>query len=162
MPEQKPKFPIDSFVSKIVKDPKNPPEVTMLKGYLGNSSLQGYIRLYFDADLQNYVDIPDKKIVYTQKCSKNDSSLSGNYVWIYQDADLIYKKSVAKNKFFEGQIIQDYMKNVTPNNAYGYQNVQSTGLVCFLLGTTQPTNPLCTSSAFCPTILGTCHTSLGC
>jgi hypothetical protein len=38
----------DDFISKIVKDPAQPPDVLLLTGYLGASSEPGYTRLYFD------------------------------------------------------------------------------------------------------------------
>ena len=47
-----------SFVSKLVTDPKQPPNTLLLTGFLGASSEDGHRRLYFDAQLADYVEIP--------------------------------------------------------------------------------------------------------
>ena len=45
----------DSFISKIVKDPQQPPDALVLSGYLGASSEPGHTRLYFDLQLSRDV-----------------------------------------------------------------------------------------------------------
>lgn len=37
---------VEGFVSRLVGDPANPPEVAVLTGYPGASSLEGHIRVY--------------------------------------------------------------------------------------------------------------------
>ena len=51
-------FRLDEFVSKVVSDPKQPPNSLLLIGYLGASSEDNHIRLYFDAQLSDYIEIP--------------------------------------------------------------------------------------------------------
>src|SRR5262249_589393 len=92
MPENKPRIPEDDFVSKVVKDPKQPPDAILLSGFLGKSSEEGHIRLYFDPGLSQYVEIPNDAILHTQEIPKEASPLGGSNVWINSQAELIYGK----------------------------------------------------------------------
>lgn len=112
-----------SFVAKIVKDPKNPPATLMLTGFLGASSESEHTRLYFDANLSSYVEIPNDAILHTQDTAAEDG-LGGSYVWIKRDAQLTYGAAApqrAKGTFLEGPIMQDHMAGaaaVTPGVAF--------------------------------------------
>src|SRR6266568_697331 len=103
----------EDFVSKVVKDPAQPPDVLLLTGYLGASSEPGYTRLYFDAQLSNYVEIPDAAILHIQKIPAEQSPLGESYVWIDKNAEIIHGKvgpNRPKAKFLEGPIFQDFMR----------------------------------------------------
>jgi hypothetical protein len=105
MADKKPKR--DNFISKIVKDPTNPPKTILLKGYLGESSEEGHTRLYLDAQLSNYVEVPDDAILHEQDVPKEQSPLGETYVWIDQDAQVIHGAAGPqrqKSKFLEGPI----------------------------------------------------------
>jgi hypothetical protein len=107
MAENKPRIPEDDFVSKIVKDPKQPPDAMLLSGYIGKSSEADHVRLYFDPELRNYVEIPSDAILHTQAASTEGSTLGGSHVWIKRDAEVIHGKvgpQRTKSKFFEGPI----------------------------------------------------------
>ena len=95
----------ETFVSKIVKDPANPPKTILLTGYLGASSEAGHTRLYFDAQLNTYVDIPDDAILHEEEISSTPPGQT--YVWIKQDAQVIHGEATpqrTKSSFFEGPI----------------------------------------------------------
>jgi len=95
----------DSFISKIVKDPANPPKTILLRGYLGDSSEAGYTRLYQDAQLNSYVEVPDDAILHEEAISS--TPLGETYVWIKQDAQVIHGEAGpqrTKATFFEGPI----------------------------------------------------------
>jgi len=85
-----PDFKYDEFVSRIVSDPNNPPDALLLTGYLGKSSEQGYIRLYLDEELSDYVEIPEDAILHTQELLQDDSPLGGSYLWIQRNAQVIH------------------------------------------------------------------------
>ncbi len=115
MAEQKPRFKEDDFVSKVVKNPKEPADALLLQGFLGASSEEGYTRLYFDPQLSDYVEIPNDAILHVQEIPKEQSPLGGNLVWIRRDAEVIHGKvgpDRLKAKFLEGRIQQEYMKDV--------------------------------------------------
>jgi hypothetical protein len=99
---------MDDFVSKIVNDPKNPPNTLLLKGYIGASSEEGYIRLYLDSELSDYVEIPEASILHSQEIPKDKSPIGGSYVWIQRDAKVIHGPVVTdrpKASFLEGRIM---------------------------------------------------------
>ncbi len=107
MAESKVRIPEDDFVSKVVKDPKQPPDTLLLTGFLGKSSEDGHTRLYFDPELKNYVEIPQGAIQHWQEIPKETSPLGGYHVWIDPHAELIHGNvgpQRTKAKFFEGPI----------------------------------------------------------
>lgn len=107
MPENKAKIHEDDFVSKVVKDPKQPPDTLLLNGFLGKSSEDGHVRLYFDPELKSYVEIPQDAILHSQEISKESSPLGGHHVWINPNAELIHGRvgpQRTKAKFFEGPL----------------------------------------------------------
>jgi hypothetical protein len=113
MAEQKGNPKAENFVSKVVKDPKQPPDTLLLMGYLGASSEEGYTRLYFDAQLSSYVEIPGAAILHTQEIPAERSALGESYVWIDRNAELIHGKvgvERPKAKFLEGPIFQEFMR----------------------------------------------------
>jgi hypothetical protein len=96
------------FVAGIVKDPANPPQTTLLTGYVGASSEPGHTRLYFDAGLSSYVEIPDDAILHRQDVD-DPSGLGGTHLWVRRDAELIAGPAGSqrpKGKFLEGPIMQ--------------------------------------------------------
>lgn len=108
---------INDFVSKIVKDPKKPHSTILLVGFLGKSSEKGHSRLYFDASLNNYVEIPNGGIIYKVKIPPAQSFLGASLVWIDPDAQLIYGRvgsTRVKASFLEGRIQQESMRAGQP------------------------------------------------
>jgi hypothetical protein len=96
------------FVAQIVKDPANPPQTTLLSGYVGASSEAGHTRLYFDPGLTNYVEIPDDAILHHQDVDE-PGGLGGTHLWVRRDAELISGPAGAqrqKGRFLEGPIMQ--------------------------------------------------------
>lgn len=107
MPENKGKVREDDFVSKICKDPNNPPNALMLFGYVGRSSEEDHTRLYFDPELRNYIEIKDEDILHQQPLPKEASHLGGSYFWINRDAEITHGAvgpQRTKARFFEGPI----------------------------------------------------------
>jgi hypothetical protein len=148
------------FVTKIVKDPKNPPATVMLTGYLGTSSEEEHTRLYFDPNLSNYVEIPDDAILHTQDVPA-EGGLGATHVWIKRDAQLTYGPAGAqrpKGTFLEGAIMQAHM----PGAAAAAAGAAAAGA-----GAAQPTLlPQCgglpSVVAVCPTQFIACHTQVQC
>ncbi|HSY51101.1 MAG TPA: hypothetical protein VLC46_20010 [Thermoanaerobaculia bacterium] len=97
------------FIERIVSDAKNPPETRMLTGWFGNSGEEGYRRLYTDAELNHYVDIPDDAILYSEPL--RDAQPAGCFVvWVKSDAVLKPGGSAASRaaRFLQGQVQQDF------------------------------------------------------
>ena len=97
------------FIGRVVEDAKNPPETRMLTGWFGDSGEEGYRRLYTDAELSSYVDIPDDAILYTEPI--RDSQPAGAVlVWIKRDAAVKQGGSAFSRaaRFLQGQVQQDF------------------------------------------------------
>jgi hypothetical protein len=107
------------FVAKIVNDPKNPPQTLLLKGFLGASSEEGHTRIYFDASLAAYAEIPDDAILHTMDDPAQDG-LAATSVWIKREAQLIFGpagSSRPRGTFLEGAIMQNFMPGATGGGA---------------------------------------------
>lgn len=101
----------DDFVARLVPDPKDPPDLQLLSGYLGASSEEGHVRLYFDEELSRYAEIPEKSIRHAQELSPEQSLLGGSLVWIDRKAEVMHGKAGAEPgavSFLEGWIEDEY------------------------------------------------------
>ena len=77
------------IVSQLVKDPKAPPETRILAGYLGRSALEGHCRLYRDATLNDWVEIPEDAILHMEDWPPASHTWGGKHVWVQRDAQLV-------------------------------------------------------------------------
>ncbi len=116
-PEQG-KYTYDDWVGQVRPDPRNTDQLTLLQGYLGQSSESGHVRVYSDESLNNFVEVPEDAIVYAQQLSQAESSLGGSKLWLRSDAVIIYGDPKSANRpkttFLEGDLMQQY-------NAFGNQ-----------------------------------------
>jgi hypothetical protein len=97
------------FIGRVVGDPGNPPETRMLNGWLGAAAEEGYRRLYYDAELTSYADIPADAILYSEEI--RDVQPSGSVLlWIKRDAVLKPGGSAASRaaRFLRGQVQEDF------------------------------------------------------
>ena len=97
------------FVGRIVQDAKTPPETRMLSGWLGDATDEGYRRLYTDAELSGYVDIPAEAILYSEEIRDVQPS-GGVLVWIRRDVEVRQGGSAYGRaaRFLQGQVQQDF------------------------------------------------------
>ena len=86
MPETPKKDHGPSLPDRLVSDPKNPPELTLLQGWLGASSEDRCRRLYLDPALAQSIEIPEDAIVHTLEIPATTSPLGGHWVWVKADA----------------------------------------------------------------------------
>lgn len=101
----------DSFVRKVIADPVNPPEPILLEGFLGPSGNEGEVRLFFNLELTDYVDIPLDKVLHQEKRPASVAPMGGYYVWIDKDAQLKHGpvgQERIQAKWLEGRIRQEY------------------------------------------------------
>ncbi|HET6260707.1 MAG TPA: hypothetical protein VFG99_00525, partial [Chloroflexia bacterium] len=153
--------PEADFIAKIVGDPTNPPDTILLTGFLGRSSEPDYTRLYFDAELSDYVEIPNDAILFVQPLAAEGSALAGSsYVWIQSDAELIHGKAGPNRqraRFFEGRIAQDYLGGAAGGGGGGGggggqgEDPQTNMPGCPSTSTCPPTSGYgCPSTSTCP------------
>jgi hypothetical protein len=95
------------FVRNVVSDPKNVPDVMLLRGYPGASSEEAHERLYLSADLSSYVEIPRTAILHQAAVPSEQDSNGAITVWVRKDAALQYKMAPAAQamaNYFAGAI----------------------------------------------------------
>lgn len=130
------------FIARLVKDPKQPPETLLLTGFLGDAADREYTRLYFDAELNDYVDIPTGAILHTQELPREESPLGESLVWIQREATLLHSRAggeQTKAKFLEGPLFQEFLQSQGAGLAEQPLGLEAAGLFPF------PTriHPLC-------------------
>jgi len=97
----------DNFIRHVVTDPKNVPDVMVLTGYLGDSSEEGYDRLYDSVDCSRWAEIPKTAILHQAPLPKEQDAHGGVTVWVKKDAALQYKMAPAAQalaNYFAGAI----------------------------------------------------------
>src|SRR5262249_2874268 len=110
MPESPKRDAAGSLPDRLAPDPKNPPDLTLLQGWLGASSEDRHRRLYLDPELSNSLEIPAEAIVHTQEIPRDGNPLGGEWVWIKADAAVKQGPGIERlyARFLRGQIQQDY------------------------------------------------------
>jgi hypothetical protein len=53
---------VNALVAMLVEDPANPPDLAVLNGYIGPSTVDGCVRLYRSSAMNIWVDIPEDQI----------------------------------------------------------------------------------------------------
>ncbi len=107
MADEKKPLKADKLIQKLVTDPANPPDVTVIKGFLGESHRPGYWRLYLSPDLKSYVEIAKSDILHSQEVSENQSALGGTLLWVKKGASLEHTRTVSKQvqaEFLSGDV----------------------------------------------------------
>lgn len=93
----------DEFVSRLVADPSTPPAAVMVMAYVGKSSQADCRRLYVDAHLAAYVDVPRALILHAMKIPQSASALGGSYVWIKAEQSMVSALAQAFARSAEAQ-----------------------------------------------------------
>jgi hypothetical protein len=87
----------DPFVERRRPDPSQPPErVRILEGLLGDSEREGYKRLYFTRELDNYAEFRVEDVVFSETIPPEQAPLAGleaTRVGIRWDATIEYTRS---------------------------------------------------------------------
>ena len=142
MPETPKKDHGPSLPDRLVSDPKNPPELTLLQGWLGASSEDRCRRLYLDPALAQSIEIPEDAIVHTLEIPATTSPLGGHWVWVKADAAITHGPGIerAYARVLKGQIQQDVLAGAA---------VARANLFAGMIGA-----PITTSLAACTPIVG--------
>jgi len=79
----------DAVIDKLMPDPAQPiSHTTVFEGLLGKSTRQGYWRLYFTSELNDYVEFREGDVLSSEKIPLERSrlGLESTRVWIRRDA----------------------------------------------------------------------------
>ena len=101
----------DEFVDRVIQDPSNPQEVTLVFGFIGNGSDDEHVRIYSDANLSAYIECRIDDVVFAKPAPPD--SLGGSHVWMRAGADITYRYDdttiISKNNLVVGELEQRYM-----------------------------------------------------
>jgi hypothetical protein len=103
------------FIDRLVSDPAHLPDVVLLLGYPGASSLAGHTRLYFAADLADYYEIPTAAILNSEDAPNFPGPSGAAYLWVHRHAQIVRKGRYVpdiKARFFSGNIMNDYLAQI--------------------------------------------------
>jgi len=79
----------DPLVDKLLPDPSQAsPEVVAMVGFLGKSTRQGFWRVYFTAELNDYAEVAEADLIHTQAKPSTESPMGGTVVWIRRQAQV--------------------------------------------------------------------------
>lgn len=97
------------FVRHVIKDAKSPPDTLLLTGWLGDAAEEGHRRLYTNAELSCYIDVPTDAILHAEPI-RDVQPAGGVFVWIQRDAALKQHGSAAGRaaQFLQGEVQQDF------------------------------------------------------
>jgi hypothetical protein len=141
------------FVRQIVTDPRNVPDVMRLYGYPGASSEEHHDRLYLNADLSQYVEVPTNAILHRMAVPTEQDPNGAVVLWVRQDAALVYKSAPAAQalaQYFAGAIAGAAAAGAAPGAAAALATQHCTIEPCF------------TANVACLRSVRICGPSIGC
>ena len=141
-------FSQDKIVEILVPDPKHIPDLAVKLGYLGESDLDGYCRLYLTPELNEYIEILKDDVQYSQKINSESASLGTTILWINQNAKLKHTKTISKQQaqqeFLQGPITANFL----PGTGFNYLTPMNT-----VMTTVPCTITITITLSLCPTPL---------
>lgn len=110
----------NNFVDNIVKDPACIPETKLVKGYIGKSDKDEYIRLYRKLDLLSYIEFRKSDVIHKEELDSTKSAPGKVCVWL-DACTKVSKVSVRDNdtpdKFLNGKFVE--MAKLLENDRFG-------------------------------------------
>ena len=109
------------LVEKLVSDPSQPAEVTVLVGFLGKSAQAGTWRLYLTPDLSEYLEFPEESVRHSEEVKIVQSALPRTAVWVDRDADIVHNRSQrqAYSDFLRGELASGFMARADIGSSLG-------------------------------------------
>ncbi len=167
MPVPKKGPAVHPLVKALNPDPTKPPTRALkLIGLPGESPSADTTRLWLDADLTSYVDIPNEAILYSSELPDD----AGTILWVAADATLTHgsvTSHAAQADFLVGEIATTHLAGAMGGAAPGGQQplppvtAPSVCGVCPSRGVPCVSLPLCPSEAMAPSHCGPCATAPG-
>lgn len=122
-----------AFVAALIKDPADIPDLMMLVGYPGASAEEGHTRLYQNAELSHYYDIPDEAILHRTPAGAEADPLDTTYMWVKRDAAILRRhraQGVQGAAFLHGDITGEHLSPQYQAVATQYGTCPSLGIAC--------------------------------
>ena len=96
----------DDFIKKVKPDANVHEPMVLMAGYVGESPVEGHVRVYHDEALNHFTDIPKSDIAHAEKFTKEESPMGGSKLWVKQKAAA--QNSGNQNDFLQGDLYQHY------------------------------------------------------
>ena len=153
----------DPHVAALVPDPSaGPPDTTALHGYVGKSTRANCWRLYLDATLASYVELPEDDILHHRQIADD----GGTLVWVPKSLELKVTRvssTTIQAEFLSGAIAAGRMRPTGRANAASPAALPSVGCPSILNSCTSqilacPSDG-CPSFDYCPTEIIWCRPS---
>jgi hypothetical protein len=150
------KLILDDFIKNVRPDPKSTDPIIFMSGFLGESPVEGNVRVYADPQLSSFMDVPRSAILYAVQNTKDEDSLGGSKIWVRQ-SDLGGQAGYA-GSYLEGDIYTNYTTNMFQPGG----GIQPAFTLPFACTRTTPIDPLCriTLPHVCLTLPFRCPTQL--
>jgi hypothetical protein len=115
MNQRKRSLRFDDFIETLRPDPRSTEEkFLVIKGFLGKSSEEGYVRVYFDDAANFFIEVAESDILHAVPLSAEESSAGGSRLWFSIDTVFLYgdpsKSERRKDTFRSGRLMRDYFK----------------------------------------------------
>ena len=81
----------NAFVDALVADPNKPPSLKLLRGYIGRSPDKGHVRLYLDAELRYFVDVPEEGVMHARPVPQEILPFDAMYLWVRDDVSIRHR-----------------------------------------------------------------------
>ncbi len=102
----------DDFVKILRPDLKSNEPLVLIQGYIGDSDLEGHIRIYSDARLSDFIELPEQEILFSSPVEASENPLGGSRVWVrkttvFTTGDPRHANRI-KSSFLEGDLIKAF------------------------------------------------------
>jgi hypothetical protein len=79
------------FATAIAKSNRTMPKLRILQGYIGETEQSDHIRLFLDAELSRFVDVPVSGIAHFKDFRDAKNTLAPVVFWVRQDAKILHR-----------------------------------------------------------------------
>jgi hypothetical protein len=87
MHDEAPQDPYE-LIEQLAPDPARVPSLVGFDGYIGSSSQEGHVRLYYDLSLSYWLDIPEDGVHHTETRTVAGRFHPITVVWVASEADV--------------------------------------------------------------------------
>jgi hypothetical protein len=102
----------DDFIEKVRPNPKSTDALVVLQGYLGQSDLSDHVRIYFNPELSDFIELPEREICYAEPVKSEEDALGGSRLWVRKTAVFTTGDPAhtnrAKSSFLEGDLLKAF------------------------------------------------------
>jgi hypothetical protein len=79
------------FVSQLARDPDKIPDLRIISGYLGSSTTRDHVRVYLDATLRRYIDIPVEGVAHVDDSLMTRNPLGKAVLWVHAETSITHR-----------------------------------------------------------------------